>query len=286
MRKLYEVPLRGGRVLTLGRRTLIMGVLNVTPDSFSDGGRYFKRATAIAHGLRLLEEGADILDIGGESTRPGAPPVPAEEEMERVIPVIEAIRSLTPALISIDTFKASVARAAAAAGVDIVNDISGFKFDPALAEAVRQADVPVILMHLRGTPQTMHQLPDSPDIMQEIETGLQESLNVAQAHGVSRAKILVDPGIGFGKNPQENLMALNRLARLQSLDRPLVVGTSRKSFIGALLNQPTDQRLMGSIASAAAAVHRGAHVVRVHDVRPMAEVLRVLDAISAEKLAP
>ncbi|MBI1747418.1 MAG: dihydropteroate synthase [Acidobacteria bacterium] len=263
-----------------------MGVLNVTPDSFSDGGRYFKRATAIAHGLRLLEEGADILDIGGESTRPGAPPVPAEEEMERVIPVIEAIRSLTPALISIDTFKASVARAAAAAGVDIVNDISGFKFDPALAEAVRQADVPVILMHLRGTPQTMHQLPDSPDIMQEIETGLQESLNVAQAHGVSRAKILVDPGIGFGKNPQENLMALNRLARLQSLDRPLVVGTSRKSFIGALLNQPTDQRLMGSIASAAAAVHRGAHVVRVHDVRPMAEVLRVLDAISAEKLAP
>ncbi|UCF39483.1 MAG: dihydropteroate synthase [Acidobacteriota bacterium] len=261
-----------------------MGVVNITPDSFSDGGRFFDPSRAVEHALRLIAEGADILDIGGESTRPGAEPVSAEEELSRVIPVLEAIRPKTEILISIDTYKADVAAKALEFGADIVNDISGFRFDPEMSAVVADSGAGVILMHCRGTPATMATLEPSRDLFGGIERDLQVSVNTAYYSGIVRDKIVLDPGIGFGKNSAENLRILDRLAFLQKFELPILVGLSRKRFIGDVLRLPVEQRLLGTAGASAVAVLRGAHILRVHDVAEIRQVVRVVDAITSERL--
>ncbi len=282
MRKVYEIEVRG-RVLVLGRRTLVMGVLNVTPDSFFDGGRYFDRQAAVARGLELAAEGADIIDIGGESTRPGAEPVPLEVELERVVPVVAELARRTGAIISIDTYKAEVARRALDAGAAVINDVSGLEFDPEMAQVAAESRAALIIMHMRGAPQTMQQLPPSADILGEVLSGLELARRKAEEAGVRGEKIVLDPGLGFGKNAEENLLLLNRLERLAVLDRPLAVGPSRKSFIGKVLGLPVEERLLGTAAAVAVAILRGAHIVRVHDVAAMRQVAAVADAVLNEK---
>jgi dihydropteroate synthase len=270
------------RSLTYGERTLIMGVLNVTPDSFSDGGQFFSADLAVAHAEQMIAEGADIIDIGGESTRPGSEFVSAEEELSRVIPVIERLTAKVTIPISIDTTKASVARAALSAGAEIVNDISGLRFEPALADVVAKAKAGLVLMHSRGTPKDMQQFPPVDDIVSEVTSALQKSLELAAEHGVAPGSIAIDPGIGFGKTVQQNLEIIAKLDRLTRAftDLPILIGTSRKSFIGKLLDgAPADERLKGSIASVVAAVLNGAHILRVHDVKATVEASRVVDAI-------
>ena len=277
----YRLTLRG-REAVLGARTWVMGVLNVTPDSFSDGGRYLDHDAALARGLALFEEGADILDVGGESTRPGErKALSVEEEIGRVVPLIQALRDRGAGPLSVDTTKAAVAEAAIDAGADIVNDVSGFTFDPALARVVAQRGVPAVLMHLRGDFAAMHREPRYEDVMGEVVADLRQRIAVAEAAGVSRAQLLVDPGVGFAKNASHSLEVLRRLAEMEALDRPVLVGPSRKSFIGKVLDLPVGERLMGTAAAVAACVLAGAHVVRVHDVRPMLEVARMCDAIRA-----
>jgi dihydropteroate synthase len=256
-----------------------MGVLNVTPDSFSDGGRLRGEEAAIAHGLRLFEDGADWVDVGGESTRPGALPVPAEAEARRVVPVVEGLRRRGAGPVSVDTTKAAVARSALDAGADLVNDVSAFDYDPGMAGLVAARGVPAVLMHLRGGFAEMHRAPSYRDVMGEIVAELGQALARAEAAGVARDLLLVDPGIGFSKDAAHSLEALRRLAEMEALDRPVLVGPSRKSFIGRVLDLPADRRLMGTAAAVAACVLQGAHVVRVHDVREMVEVVRVADAI-------
>jgi len=276
-RRLFRILLRGGPVV-LGERTLVMGILNVTPDSFA-GGSHVAADQALAHGLRLFEDGADWLDVGGESTRPGALPVPPEEERRRVVPVIEALARRGAGPVSVDTTRAEVARAALDAGAAIVNDVSGFGYDPAMAELVAARGVPAVLMHLRGGFAEMHRAPAYGDVMAEVRAELAQALARAERAGVPREQTLVDPGIGFSKDAGHSLEALRRLAELQALERPVVVGPSRKSFIGRVLDLPVERRLMGTAAAVAACVMAGAHVVRVHDVREMVEVVRVCDAI-------
>jgi dihydropteroate synthase len=267
--------------VVLGERTLVMGILNVTPDSFA-GGVATGQDAAVAHGLSLFEDGADWVDVGGESTRPGAAPVAAEEERRRVVPVIEALRGRGAGPISIDTSKAEVARAALDAGADMVNDVSGFGYDPAMATLVAARGVPAVLMHLRGGFAEIHNAPAYRDVMAEIAGELEAMLARAEAAGVPREHTLVDPGIGFSKDAAHSLEALRRLPELQALDRPILVGPSRKSFIGRVLDLPVERRLMGTAAAVATCVMLGAHVVRVHDVREMVEVVRVCDAIRGE----
>ncbi len=262
----------------LGERTLVMGILNVTPDSFA-GGIAAGPDAALAHGLRLFEEGADWVDVGGESTRPGAQPVAPDEERRRVVPVIEALRRRGAGPISVDTTKAEVAAAALDAGADMVNDVSGFGYDPAMATLVAARGVPAVLMHLRGGFEQMHRAPGYADVMAEVVSELGAALARAEAAGVPREHVLVDPGIGFSKDAAHSLETLRRLGELQALDRPVLVGPSRKSFIGRVLDLPVERRLMGTAAAVAACVMLGAHVVRVHDVREMVEVVRVCDAI-------
>lgn len=271
----------GGRTLELGRRTLVMGVVNVTPDSFSDGGRFLDPAAAIAHGERLASAGADLLDIGGESTRPGAAPVSAEEELARVLPVIRALKERTQLPLSIDTTKAAVAKEALAAGASLVNDISGLRFDPALPEVVASAGAACCVMHIRGTPETMQRDPRYQDVVAEVVEFLADGVERAERAGVRPERIWVDPGIGFGKTPGHNLFLLRRLVDLRSLGRPIVVGTSRKSFLGHLTGgKPPLERIVASAASTAAlAVVAGADVVRVHDVAETKDALAVADAI-------
>ena len=273
------------RTLALGRRTLIMGVLNVTPDSFSDGGKFFDLESAAARAAEMFADGADIIDIGGESTRPGGAGVPAEEELRRTVPGVERIRAELPgALLSIDTTKAEVARAALDAGAEIVNDISALRFDERVAAEAARAGAGLVLMHSRGTPATLHALPPVPDIMAEVTDGLRRSIAVAAQHGVARAQIVLDPGIGFGKSGAQNLELLAKLDVLAAefADFPLLVGTSRKSFIGRLLGDaPPGGRLHGTMTTVTAAILGGAHIVRVHDVRAAAETARVADAIKA-----
>jgi dihydropteroate synthase len=259
-----------------------MGVLNVTPDSFSDGGAVAGLEDAVARGLRLFEEGADWVDLGGESTRPGAAPVPADEEARRVAPVVEGLRRRGAGPLSVDTTKASVARAALDAGADVVNDVSAFAYDPAMAALVAERGVPAVLMHLRGPFAGMHCSPSYRDVMGEVVAELAAAVERAAASGVPRERLLVDPGIGFSKDAAHSLEALRRLGEMEALDRPVVVGPSRKSFIGKVLDLPVDRRLMGTAAAVAACVLRGAHVVRVHDVREMVEVVRVADAIRGD----
>jgi dihydropteroate synthase len=256
-----------------------MGILNVTPDSFSDGGQLPRAEAAVAFGLGLFEAGADWIDVGGESTRPGAARVELDEEIRRVVPVVEGLRRRGAGPISVDTTRAEVARAALEAGADLVNDVSGFRFDPAMAPLVAARGVPAVLMHTRGGFEEMHRDPAYRDVSAEVVAELGEALARAEQAGVPREHLIVDPGIGFAKDAEHSLEALGRLRDLEVLDRPVLVGPSRKSFIGKVLDVPVGRRLMGTAAAVAAVVLMGAHVVRVHDVREMVEVVRVCDAI-------
>lgn len=256
-----------------------MGVVNVTPDSFSDGGRYFEAGRAVEHGLELVAQGADIVDVGGESTRPGSLPVPEDEELRRVVPVIESLRRRTSALLSVDTTKSVVARAALDAGADIVNDTSALRSDPDMAGVVAGAGAGLILMHMKGTPLTMQQDPRYDDVVAEIKLFLAERIGAAEASGIARERIVIDPGIGFGKTFEDNLALLRRQDVFLDLERPLCLGFSRKSFLGRILHLPPGERLAGTIAAAALSVSRGAHILRVHDVGEVARAVRTAEAI-------
>jgi dihydropteroate synthase len=256
-----------------------MGVLNVTPDSFSDGGRFSSPEAAATCGLAMFDAGADIVDVGGESTRPGARAVPAEEEIRRVVPVLEGLRRRGAGLLSVDTSKAPVARAALDAGADLVNDVSGFRFDAAMAPLLATRGVPAVLMHLRGDFSSMHAEQRYADVVGEVLAELAQALERAERAGVARGQLIVDPGIGFSKDAGSSLSLMRRLAELQALDRPLLVGPSRKRFIGAVLERSAGERLYGTAAAVAAAVLWGAHIVRVHDVAEMRDVVRLSDAI-------
>jgi dihydropteroate synthase len=273
--------------MPIGERTLIMGILNVTPDSFSDGGQFLSVDDALAHAEQMISEGADIIDVGGESTRPGGEPVSFEEEIQRVVPVIEALSQRTDIPISVDTTKSEVARAALDAGAAIVNDISALRFDFYIADAVARAGAGLVLMHSRGTPATMHRLPPVADVMEEVVSSLRASVHMAERRGVSRESIVIDPGIGFGKSQDQNLELIARLDELIAAfpDYPVLIGTSRKSFIGKILSDesgipaPASERLHGTMATITAAVLKGAHIVRVHDVKAAAETIRVSESI-------
>ena len=273
-------PLRvKDRVLDFGHRTYIMGVLNVTPDSFSDGDKFMDADRAAAHARQMLADGADIVDVGGESTRPGSSPVPAEEEKKRVLPVIERLAGEADAIVSVDTTKAEVAEAAIRAGASMVNDVSGLRFDPAMADLIADRGVPVCIMHIQGTPKNMQRRPVYRDLMGEIIDYLEEGLAIAEKAGILHEKIIVDPGIGFGKTAEHNLEILKRLKELKVLGRPIFVGTSRKSLIGNVLNLPVEERLEGTAATVAVSIANGADMIRVHDVKSMARVARMTDAI-------
>ncbi len=262
------------------RRVLVMGVLNVTPDSFSDGGRFAARDAAIAHALEMVEAGADLIDVGGESTRPGSQPVAADKQVRRVVPVIEAVAPRVPAMISIDTTRADVARAALDAGAGMVNDISAARDDGGMLPLVASRSVPIVLMHMQGTPATMQANPIYEDVTRQTIEFLRERSGAAQAAGVAAHRILIDPGIGFGKTMSHNLELLRRQNELTVLDSPVVIGTSRKGFVGKITNEPQPaNRLFGTAASVAWSVANGAAVVRVHDVRAMCQVVRMTDAI-------
>ena len=269
----------GGRVLDCAERTLVMGVVNVTPDSFSDGGRYLDADAAVTHALGLVEDGADIVDIGGESTRPHADPVTSEEERERVLPVIEHLAAAHPGLaISIDTRKPEVAAAALAAGACIVNDVSGGRSE-GMFDVVREADAGMVLMHMLGEPKTMQEAPHYDDVVAEVKEYLRGRIEAAEWAGIRPQALAIDPGIGFGKNLEHNLALIRHLDALADLGRPILVGPSRKRFIGAILDLPEGERVEGTAGAVAWLVGRGAHIVRVHDVREIVRVVRVVDAI-------
>jgi dihydropteroate synthase len=273
--------------MPIDERTLIMGILNVTPDSFSDGGQFFSIDEAVAHAEQMIADGADIIDVGGESTRPGGEPVSAEDEIKRVVPVVEALVSRTGTPILVDTTKSEVARAALDAGASIVNDISALRFDFYVADAVERAGGGLVLMHSRGTPATMHRLPPVADIMEEVTSSLRASIHLAERRGVPRESIVIDPGIGFGKTQEQNIELVARLDQLLSVfpDYPLLIGPSRKSFIGRILADesgapaPASDRLHGSMAVVAIAVLKGASIIRVHDVKAAVETIRVSESI-------
>ncbi len=272
-----------GKNFDWGSRTYIMGVLNVTPDSFSDGGKFATVDAAIAQAIQMVISGVDIIDIGGESTKPGATPVDAATELARVIPVIEGIRQhpdLQHIPISIDTTKASVARSAVAAGADIINDISGGQFDEQMFETVAQLGVPYVLMHMRGTPATMTQMTEYDDVVGEILAYFETQIDRAVNAGIDRSQIIIDPGIGFAKQYQQSIEIVRHLDRFEILDLPLLVGVSRKSFIGKMIDHPDpERRLWGTSAACCAAIARGADILRVHDVAEMVDVSRVADAL-------
>jgi len=263
----------------LSQRTLLIGIVNVTPDSFSDGGKFLDPESAIAHGVELVAQGADVLDVGGESTRPGAQPVSEEEELRRVLPVIEGLRAKTSAPISVDTYKAKVAARAIEAGASIVNDISSFRLDPAMAEVVRDCRVGVMLMHMQGTPQTMQTNPRYDDVVREVREFLQERVGFAMGRGIDFESIMIDPGIGFGKTLEHNFQLLRGLAEFQSIGRPVLVGTSRKSLIARTVGDDLASRDWGTAATVAHAIARGAHAVRVHNVGLCRQVARMTDAV-------
>ncbi len=271
------------RRLPIGERTLVMGVLNVTPDSFSDGGEHLETAAAIARAQQMLAEGADIIDVGGESSRPGADPVPEDVELERVIPVIEAVCAASDAAVSIDTTKSAVAEAALQAGAVIVNDISAMRFDPTMAEVVAAHDAGLVIMHMQGEPRTMQQSPHYDDVVAEVRDALIGWAGEASSKGIAPERIAIDPGIGFGKTLEHNLALLRSLEVLTDTGHPIVVGTSRKSFIGKVLGDEVGERIMGTAASVAWAVAKGANVVRVHDVGDMVKVVRMTEAIREKR---
>jgi len=282
-RRKYRLHLRSG-VLELGERTLVMGVLNVTPDSFSDGGKFFDPQSAIEHALEMERAGADLLDIGGESTRPGSTETAAETELARILPVLEGLHGALKIPIAVDTRKSKVAEAAISAGAQIINDVSGLRFDPRLAEVAQRRGVPLILMHMRGEPATMQKVPFARDVMKDVVQGLRASIRKARAAGVRKSQIVIDPGIGFGKSFEQNYELLRKLPELAKLGYPLLVGTSRKGFLGATLARngkpaPPEERLWATAATVTASILGGAHIVRVHDVAEMAQVARVADCL-------
>ena len=301
MRPVFEWNI-GNRSLQLGKRTLIMGVVNVTPDSFSDGGLYFDCDRAVEHGLRLLDEGADIIDVGGESTRPGAAvriatdsksatasaenqPISEKEELERVIPVITGLKQRRPAaVISVDTYKAGVARAAVEAGAEVVNDVSGFRWDRQMVKTLAALKCGAVMMHMRGRPEEWRNLPAVSDIVMLVRRELRDWVDVALMAGVKRERIVLDPGFGFGKSLEQNYPLLKRLDELHGLRYPLLVGVSRKSFIGRALarngeDASLEGRLLGTIAAETALILKGAHIVRTHDVRACTDAVRIADIV-------
>jgi dihydropteroate synthase len=289
-RKLFRLKLPS-RTLVLGKRTLIMGVLNVTPDSFSDGSKFYNEEHAIAHALRMERAGADLIDIGAESTRPGSEGISAEEEWKRLMPVLGGLRRLLKIPISIDTQKAEVAETALDAGAEIINDISGLKSDSRIAEVAARHRVPLILMHMRGEPRTMQKGSFARDAMKDILQGLRRSAAIARKSGVAKSQIVLDPGIGFGKSFAQNYEVLQRLPQVAKLGFPLLIGTSRKGFLGATLvryGKPAspEERIWGTAATVTASILNGAHIVRVHDVEEMAQVARVADCVLDTSLAP
>jgi dihydropteroate synthase len=279
MRKEFTIRLRDGHSLVLGRRTAVVGVLNITPDSFSDGRERFDPDRAVERALEIEAEGADVLEIGGESTRPGAVPVPAEEELRRVLPVLRGLSGRVHIPLAIDTYKADMARAALDLGVSIINDVSALRFDAGIARMAAREGAALVLMQMRGEPATMQQIPPSADIFTEIENDLSSAVASAVAAGVDRNLIVLDPGVGFGKTLEHNLEIIDGLERLSRFELPLMIGTSRKGFIGSLTGRPVDERAFGTAGSVAAAIMRGAHMIRVHDVKEMVDVARVTDAI-------
>lgn len=265
-------------------RTYIMGVLNVTPDSFSDGGKFYSFEAALEQGLKMASEGADIIDIGGESTRPGSESVSLEEELSRVIPVIKELSQRTNLAISIDTYKAEVARQALDAGAHLINDISGLRFDPEMQKIASAYQVPLILMHIQGVPRNMQENPVYKDVIKEICEYLQENINLALKAGVKEENIIIDPGIGFGKTFEHNLTILKNLTKFKVLNKPILIGVSRKSFIGKILDLPVEERLEGSLAALAYAILQGANIVRVHDVKESMRVAGVIEALKNSKI--
>ncbi|MBF0473280.1 MAG: dihydropteroate synthase [Nitrospirae bacterium] len=256
-----------------------MGILNVTPDSFSDGARYLDKNKAINHAVQMAQDGADIIDIGGESTRPGSIPITIEEELQRVIPVIKELSKQINIPISIDTYKSKVAKAAIDSGASIINDISAFHFDPKMAGLAASTEVPVILMHIKGTPKDMQNNPDYRDLFSEIIDYLNDGIKIALQAGVSKYKIIIDPGIGFGKTFQHNIKIIQNLNRFKRLDKPILIGVSRKAFIGAILdNAPAQERLIGSVSTALICAMNGANILRVHDVKETVQSLKILKA--------
>ncbi len=268
------------RCFEWGQRTYLMGVLNVTPDSFSDGGDFYTLSAALAQARAMVASGVDIIDIGGQSTRPGAEQISVAEEMDRVLPVLRLLRKEVQVPISVDTTRADVAKAAVEEGADIINDISGGTFDPEMLQTVSSLNVPVILMHIRGNPQNMQKLTDYQDLIGEILSFLTQQIAAATSAGIDRQKIIIDPGIGFAKNYEHNLEIFRRLPELRQLNCPILVGPSRKSFIGRILNQPDPKaRVWGTVAACCAAIFSGADLLRVHDVTEMRDVSLVADAI-------
>ncbi len=267
------------KLLDLSSRTHLMGILNVTPDSFSDGGEFLEVEDAVEQGMKMVEQGADIIDVGGESTRPGSDPITIEEELSRVIPVIKALSKKIDVPISIDTCKSEVAKRALHAGAEIINDISALRFDPQVKEIVAEHQVPVVLMHIKGTPKNMQQNPYYDDVIEEIITYLRDSIQLAKDAGIQKENILIDPGIGFGKRLEDNLIILKNLREFTILECPIMVGPSRKSFIGKILDLPVEERLEGSLAALAVSIMNGANIVRVHDVKESKRVAGLVDRI-------
>ena len=261
-------------------KTYIMGILNVTPDSFSDGGLYLNKNRAVEHALRMQDEGADIIDIGGESTRPGSEVVPVKEEIKRVVPVIEELAKKIKIPISIDTYKSDVAKTALEAGASIVNDISGLRFDPKMPEVVAHSKVPVVIMHIKGTPKNMQKNPTYTALIPEIMDYLRKGIEIAREAGIADDKIIIDPGIGFGKTVEHNLEIIKRLNDFSGFEKPILLGPSRKSFIGKILGDlPVTERLEGTAAAIAVGIFNGANIIRVHDVKAIVRVARITDAI-------
>jgi dihydropteroate synthase len=272
------------RLIEIHDRPLIMGVINVTPDSFFDGGRYFDTEAAVAHAVRLVAEGADLLDIGAESTRPGADAVNEEEEHRRAIPVLTAVAKAVTVPISIDTSKASVARAALDAGAVLVNDVTALRGDQAMVDVLAQTGAGIVLMHMNGTPRSMQQAPHYDDVIGEISEFFEERIRFAMTHGIVRRQIILDPGIGFGKLLEHNLALLGQLRRFTLFECPVLVGVSQKGFLGQLLDRPVQERQWGTAAAVAMAVDRGAGILRVHDVRAMKDVVQVAAAINRQTM--
>lgn len=282
-RKRFELRLRSAK-LHMGERTLVMGVLNVTPDSFSDGGKFLDAQRAVEHALQIQADGADLLDIGAESTRPGSEPISASEELRHLLPVLYGLRGKLKIPISVDTQKSTVAEIVLGAGAQILNDVSGLRSDPRLAKVAAQYGAPLILMHMRGTPRTMQKGPFARDVMRDVISGLRKSISTAKKFGVERSQIVIDPGIGFGKNYSQNYELLAKLPQLARLGYPLMVGTSRKGFLGATLTKNgkparAEERIWGTAATVAASILNGAHIIRVHDVAEMKQIALTIDAL-------
>jgi len=279
-----RVTLRGG-VLSLAERVHVMGILNVTPDSFSDGGRYVDADAACAHAMAMIEQGADLLDIGAESSKPGAVAIDEEEERRRLLPIVRELCRRTTMPLSIDTTKAAIAEEALDAGAALINDISALRFDPRMASVVARSGAGVILMHMQGTPATMQRTASYTHVVEDVRAFLAARLEVAQQAGIPRDRILLDPGIGFGKNCEHNVTLLNHLDAFQTLGRPIVVGVTRKAFHGKILGRTIDERLMGTAGAVAVAIMKGARVIRVHDVAPIRDVVKIVEAIMSSSPA-